>query len=73
MEAFALARGAAASIFKVMDREPDIDSLNEKGKVPEGGANGEILFQDISFSYPSRPDVKVNPNISSKKLFYSKI
>lgn len=61
IEAFALARGAAASIFELMDQEPDIDSLNEKGKVPETEVEGEIVLEDVSFSYPSRPDVKVNP------------
>ncbi|XP_026317561.1 multidrug resistance protein homolog 49-like isoform X2 [Hyposmocoma kahamanoa] len=59
MEAFAFARGAAASIFKLMDQEPAIDSLNEDGKVPEEGSQGEIIFKDVTFSYPSRPDVKV--------------
>lgn len=59
MEAFALARGAAASIFNLIDREPAIDSLNEEGKVPEGGAEGDIIFNDVRFSYPSRPDVTV--------------
>lgn len=62
VEAFALARGAAVSIFKLMDPEPAIDSLNENGKVPEG-AEGEIVFEDVSFNYPSRPDVKVNQKI----------
>lgn len=68
MEAFGLARGAATSIFKLIDREPSIDCLDEKGKVPEEEAKGEIIFEDVSFSYPSRPDTKVNLNIFNKKV-----
>jgi len=57
------ARAAAASLFEVIDREPEIDSLNEKGKVAEENT-GKIEFKNVSFSYPSRPDLKVLENFN---------
>ncbi|CAH0716416.1 unnamed protein product, partial [Brenthis ino] len=57
-EVFASARGAAATIFKLLDREPTIDAL-EKGGVQPRRVIGEISIEDVHFSYPSRPNVKV--------------
>ncbi|XP_013162197.1 PREDICTED: multidrug resistance protein homolog 49-like [Papilio xuthus] len=57
-EVFAAARGAAASIFKLLDREPTIDSLDKGGLMPRR-VLGDIKFDDVHFSYPSRPNVKV--------------
>lgn len=58
-EVFAAARGAAASIFHLLDREPKIDNL-EKGGLAPRRVKGELKFEDVYFSYPSRPEVKVN-------------
>ncbi|XP_045458095.1 multidrug resistance protein homolog 49-like [Melitaea cinxia] len=57
-EVFASARGAAASIFKLLDRKPVIDSLDTRGVSPRR-VIGEISLEDVHFSYPSRPNVKV--------------
>lgn len=57
-EVFASARGAASTIFKLLDREPTIDAL-EKGGVQPRRVIGEISIEDVHFSYPSRPNVKV--------------
>lgn len=58
VEGFAAARGAATSIFKLMEREPDIDSLQEGGLTPRR-VIGDIALQNVHFSYPSRTNVKV--------------
>ncbi|XP_038117776.1 multidrug resistance protein homolog 49 [Culex quinquefasciatus] len=58
LEAFASAKGSAASIFSVIDRVPDIDSLGEDGLQPET-LRGEITFSDVQFRYPARKDVQV--------------
>ncbi|KAJ8737708.1 hypothetical protein PYW08_000303 [Mythimna loreyi] len=58
VEVFAAARGAAASIFYLLEREPEIDSLSTKGVSPRRVV-GNISIEDVHFSYPSRPDVKV--------------
>ena len=58
VEAFSMARGAAAAIFDIIDRIPEIDSSSEEGKkVPENAAN--ITFKGVHFNYPSRKEVKV--------------
>ncbi|CAG4942049.1 unnamed protein product [Colias eurytheme] len=58
VEVFANARGAAASVFKLLDREPLIDGMAEEGISPRR-VIGDISLEDIHFSYPSRPNVKV--------------
>lgn len=57
-ESFSAARAAATSIFKLLKREPLIDSLGTSGLSPRR-VKGEITLEDVHFSYPSRPDVKV--------------
>ncbi|KAJ0183786.1 hypothetical protein K1T71_000209 [Dendrolimus kikuchii] len=58
METFAAARGAAASIFPLLDQVPKIDSLSTEGLSPRR-VIGELKLEDVHFSYPSRPDIKV--------------
>ncbi|KAI5641363.1 ABC transporter transmembrane region domain-containing protein [Phthorimaea operculella] len=57
-EVFAAARGAAAGIFQLIERVPSIDSLQKTGVAPRR-VIGEIVLEDVHFSYPSRPDVQV--------------
>ncbi|EGG19851.1 ABC transporter B family protein [Cavenderia fasciculata] len=54
---FANGRGAAHKIFGVIDRQSKIDPFSKKGI--EIAAQGNIDFNNVSFSYPSRPDVKI--------------
>ncbi|CAJ0838550.1 14828_t:CDS:10 [Entrophospora sp. SA101] len=54
------ALGAAAKIYKIIDRVPKIDSSADKGKkFAKSELKGFIEFKNISFSYPSRPDIQV--------------
>jgi ATP-binding cassette subfamily B (MDR/TAP) protein 1 len=56
--AFASAKGAAYRIFEVIDRTPAIDASSSEGQsLPN--LQGDIVFEDVHFSYPSRPDAKV--------------
>uniref|UniRef100_A0AC35U4S4 Multidrug resistance protein 1 n=1 Tax=Rhabditophanes sp. KR3021 TaxID=114890 RepID=A0AC35U4S4_9BILA len=57
------ARQAATEIFNIIDREPEIDCFSKDGKKLEN-AKGNILFKNISFRYPTRPDVQVLKGIS---------
>lgn len=66
VEGFAAARGAAASIFSMIEREPGIDSLQEGGSSPRR-VIGDIKMEDVHFSYPSRPNVKVGTLLKKKK------
>lgn len=68
-ELFASARGSAKNIFAVIDRQSKIDSMDEQGKILDSTKiNGNIEFKDVSFNYPSRPDVQVNNSINPNNI-----
>ncbi|KAL3285402.1 hypothetical protein HHI36_019506 [Cryptolaemus montrouzieri] len=50
--------GAAGKIFEVLDSKPAINISLKRG-LKLNSVKGEIVFQNIHFRYPSRPDVKV--------------
>ncbi|KFB50603.1 AGAP005639-PA-like protein [Anopheles sinensis] len=58
LEAFSTAKGSAATIFSVIDRKPEIDSLGDAGLRP-GSIRGNISFSNVYFRYPARNDVTV--------------
>ena len=62
-EAFNTARAAAASIYRVIDRQSEIDSLSYEGIHPEK-ITGNITFKDVHFNYPARKDVPVLKGLS---------
>ncbi|XP_059147295.1 ATP-dependent translocase ABCB1-like [Physella acuta] len=53
-----VAMAAAVKIYRVIDKKSLCDSSSAEGEMPTQ-VNGEILFQNIFFSYPSRPAVQV--------------
>jgi ATP-binding cassette, subfamily B (MDR/TAP), member 1 len=54
----AAANSAAARIFSIVDRKPEIDSSSEEGeRLP--AVEGRIELEDVNFAYPSRPNAKV--------------
>lgn len=59
IEAFGIARGAASKIFQVIDNQPTINNSKGNGKT-SAKVHGNIQFKDITFNYPSRPDVEVS-------------
>lgn len=63
LEAFASGRGAATNIFETIDREPTIDCMSEEGYKLDK-VKGEIEFHNVTFNYPSRPEVKILDNLS---------
>uniref|UniRef100_A0A6Q2XFI1 Bile salt export pump n=1 Tax=Esox lucius TaxID=8010 RepID=A0A6Q2XFI1_ESOLU len=63
LEAFAAGRGAATIIFETIDREPEIDCLSEAGYRLDK-VKGDIEFHNITFRYPSRPDVVILDQLS---------
>ncbi|XP_967244.3 ATP-dependent translocase ABCB1 isoform X2 [Tribolium castaneum] len=62
-EIFGTACGAAAKVFEILDTKPDINLSKTKGLKPKN-LKGDIVFKDVSFHYPSRPDVKILQNFS---------
>ncbi|XP_041649046.1 ATP-binding cassette, sub-family B (MDR/TAP), member 4 [Cheilinus undulatus] len=63
IQTFASARGAAHKVYSIIDHQPNIDSYSEEGFKPDY-IKGDIEFNNIHFTYPSRPDVKILNNMS---------
>lgn len=67
------AKDSAASIFEILDSEPEIDSNSEEGTTL-ASVRGDIEFQHVSFKYPTRPDIQIFKDLclrmpSGKVLF----
>ncbi|XP_037343978.2 bile salt export pump [Pungitius pungitius] len=63
LEIFAFGRAAAKNIFDTIDREPEIDCFSEDGHKLER-VKGDIEFHNVTFHYPSRPEVKILNDLS---------
>ncbi|XP_057484562.1 ABC transporter B family member 4-like [Actinidia eriantha] len=57
------AKSAAASIFAIIDRTSKIDPSDESGMTLQS-VKGEIELRNISFKYPTRPDVQIFRDLS---------
>lgn len=60
---YAKAKSAASHLFALFDREPTIDSYSPHGLKP-GNCQGNLELRQVSFNYPSRPDVSVLQELS---------
>ncbi|XP_073329242.1 bile salt export pump-like [Pagrus major] len=63
LEAFASGRAAAKTIFDTIDREPGIDCFSKEGHKLDK-VKGDIEFHNVTFFYPSRPEVKILNDLS---------
>jgi ATP-binding cassette subfamily B (MDR/TAP) protein 1 len=50
--------GAAARVFSTIERKPLVDTKSVDG-VKDVQLGGEVVFEDVRFAYPSRPDVEI--------------
>jgi ATP-binding cassette subfamily B (MDR/TAP) protein 1 len=57
LPAIASGQGAAVPIFDILDTPSEIDAFAESGSKPQ--VKGNLTFDNISFSYPSRKSEKV--------------
>uniref|UniRef100_A0A8C0G9Z8 ATP-binding cassette sub-family B member 5 n=1 Tax=Chelonoidis abingdonii TaxID=106734 RepID=A0A8C0G9Z8_CHEAB len=64
-ETFSIARGAAFKVFKIIDQKPTIDSFSSDGHKLDH-IKGALEFNNVQFSYPSRPDVQVLKGLTLK-------
>ncbi|KAJ0691615.1 putative ABC-type xenobiotic transporter [Helianthus annuus] len=58
LSAFAAGQAAAFKMFETINRKPEIDAYDTKGKVLDD-IRGDIELKDIYFSYPARPDEEI--------------
>jgi ATP-binding cassette subfamily B (MDR/TAP) protein 1 len=65
LEAFGTAMGAAYSVFNIIERKPANYQAENQIIVTEKTV-GNIEFQNVKFSYPSRPEILVLKGLSFK-------
>jgi ABC-type multidrug transport system fused ATPase/permease subunit len=58
IQTFMNGRVAAAKLFKVIDRKSQIDANSDQG-TKLSSVTGEIRFENVAFTYPSRKDAPV--------------
>ncbi|TMW60937.1 hypothetical protein Poli38472_000979 [Pythium oligandrum] len=63
IQAIVSARAAAYDVFAVINRKSLIDPLSDDGKKLDN-VSGRITIENVSFAYPSRPEIKVCSNYS---------
>uniref|UniRef100_A0A8C6HQH7 Bile salt export pump n=1 Tax=Mus spicilegus TaxID=10103 RepID=A0A8C6HQH7_MUSSI len=63
LEIFSTGCSAASSIFQTIDRQPITDCMSGDGYKLDR-IKGEIEFHNVTFHYPSRPEVKILNNLS---------
>lgn len=64
INAVSTAIGSASTIFHIVDRVPYIDPYSDEGLKPEE-VKGHIEFRKVTFTYPSRKEIKVCLNSSA--------
>ncbi|XVF21987.1 hypothetical protein REPUB_Repub12eG0135900 [Reevesia pubescens] len=58
MSAFAAGQAAAFKMFETINRKPEIDPYDTRGKVLED-IRGDVELRDVYFRYPARPDEQI--------------
>uniref|UniRef100_A0A251TGL4 Putative ATP-binding cassette subfamily C member 9 n=1 Tax=Helianthus annuus TaxID=4232 RepID=A0A251TGL4_HELAN len=58
LSAFAAGQAAAFKMFETINRKPEIDAYDTKGKTLTD-IHGDIELRDVYFTYPARPDEEI--------------
>ncbi|CAC5425119.1 ABCB1 [Mytilus coruscus] len=63
LEVIGNARGAAEKVYEIIEQKSEIDFSSKEGGILEK-VEGNILFKNLYFTYPARPDVQVLKGLS---------
>ncbi|KAF5733430.1 ATP binding cassette subfamily B4 isoform 1 [Tripterygium wilfordii] len=58
LSSFAAGQAAAYKMFETINRKPEIDAYDTKGRVLDD-IRGDIELRDVYFTYPARPDEQI--------------
>ncbi|KAJ6328955.1 hypothetical protein OIU77_010602 [Salix suchowensis] len=58
LSSFAAGQAAAYKMFETINRKPEIDSSDTRGKVLDD-ISGDVELRDVYFTYPARPDEQI--------------
>ncbi|CAN8101243.1 unnamed protein product [Discula destructiva] len=61
---FANASSASEKLFDTISRQPPIDATEQNEGIKRSEIDGEIVFENVSFCYPSRAEVPVLSEVS---------
>eukprot|EP00981_Chlorochromonas_danica_P015549 scaffold13154_cov163-Ochromonas_danica.AAC.2 len=66
LTAMSEARTAIAQLLEVINRVPIIQNAfgDDQGVLLDGKAKGEVVFNDVEFAYPSRPNLPIYKNFN---------
>ena len=56
--------GASERVLEILDEQGEAVSIDEKNNVIQQGINGNLAFNQVTFSYPSRPELTVLDDVS---------
>ncbi|TKR93550.1 hypothetical protein L596_007979 [Steinernema carpocapsae] len=63
LASISMGKGASRGILKIINTKPKIDPYSDEG-MRIGKLRGEIVLEDVQFSYPLREDMKVLAGVS---------
>lgn len=58
------ALGATERVQDILESDTEIDIVKDRSNLPDLAIKGRITFENVSFTYPTRPDVEVLTNIN---------
>lgn len=59
-------RGAAKTIFEIIDKKSEIDIKDKAERITLEKLKGEIVFENVDFSYPQRANLQILNKLSLK-------